>query len=54
MAKFNVEVQTSVTVEIDLNELSEDEDEHSLIVRAIEENHPELGQATLMNWTEAR
>ena len=42
MDKYNVNVSAFVTVEIDPAELGEDDDENSLIFRALEEEYPDL------------
>jgi hypothetical protein len=50
--KYVVDVSALVTVDIDLNELSEDEDEHSLIFRYLEENCPELRHPAINKFTQ--
>ena len=42
MERYAVNVTATVMVEVDKSELSEDEDYHSLVFRALEENHPDL------------
>ena len=50
MERFRVKVHAIVEVKIDPTELSEDENEFDLIVRSVEENHPDLRSPSIIGF----
>ncbi len=51
MDRYSVTVTATVQVNIDPRDLSEDEDEHSVIFRELEEQHPDLRCPTVQSYT---
>lgn len=51
MERYSVTVTATVEVLIDSRDLSEDEDENSLVYRALEEQHMDLRCPTINSWT---
>lgn len=50
---YSVTVTATVQVRIDPRDLGEDEDEHSLIFRELEEQHPDLRSPTIQSYAKA-